>query len=172
MFSISSFHILCWDLTSRPWTCKSETLCMLDAFIITWTGNELNFLSPSSSMAVKQFCFKYDFGRCTMHPKFDPTRVRTYDLQTMNSTFHALETPSFLPLSPQDLNTCYTNPWNAETEQWQCVITMPLQKLLYCAPQGVQYDTRWQKTCFTLNVSMYTARLYYSAAWRIYVAYQ
>ena len=35
----------------------------------------------------------YDFDRSIRHPKFDPTGVRTHDLQIINSNFHVLETP-------------------------------------------------------------------------------
>ena len=34
------------------------------------------------------FWFKYDLDRGTMHPQFDQTGLRTYDLQIMNIAFH------------------------------------------------------------------------------------
>ena len=40
------------------------------------------------------FWFKYDLGRCTMHPKFDPTGVRTHDLQITTVHFMSLKMPA------------------------------------------------------------------------------
>ena len=37
------------------------------------------------------FLVVYDIDRSTTHPKFDPTRVRTHDLQIVNITFHIPE---------------------------------------------------------------------------------
>ena len=35
---------------------------------------------------------KFDLDRITTHPKFNPTRVQTYDIQIMETTFHVPET--------------------------------------------------------------------------------
>ena len=38
------------------------------------------------------FLFKYELDRNTTHPKFDPTRVWTHDLEIMGKTFHVHDT--------------------------------------------------------------------------------
>ena len=40
------------------------------------------------ALSAGYFSFTYDLDRCTMHPKFDPTRVRNHDLQIMDKTCH------------------------------------------------------------------------------------
>ena len=36
---------------------------------------------------------QYDLDRSIIHPKFDPTGIRTHDLQIMNNAFHVPDTP-------------------------------------------------------------------------------
>ena len=45
----------------------------------------------NDALEIDIFWFKYDLDRSITHPKFDWTRVRTHDLQIMESTVHVNE---------------------------------------------------------------------------------
>ena len=43
------------------------------------------------STKISIFWIKYDLGRSTTHPKFDPTGIQTHDLQIMTAHFMSLK---------------------------------------------------------------------------------
>ena len=54
--------------------------------------NIVDILEETSNKQIAIFLFKSDLDRRTIHPKFDLTRIRTYDIWITNRLIHATET--------------------------------------------------------------------------------
>ena len=67
-----------------------EVLCSLNGKKYNYTKfniQQATTIFRFGNAWVLYYFFWYDFDRRTKHPNFDPTGIRTHDLQTMKSTF-------------------------------------------------------------------------------------